>query len=73
MLDSWSYRAPRWLPGGHLQTIWPALAARHHDGVDPQWRRERWTAPDGDFVHADWQDAASAQAPVVPEFDTSGT
>jgi len=68
MPDSWSYRAPRWLPGGNLQTIWPALAARHHDGIAPQWRRERWTTPDGDFIDADWQDAASVQAPVVVLF-----
>jgi predicted alpha/beta-fold hydrolase len=46
--------APRWLPGGHLQTIWPALLSRHHDGRPPRWRRERWATPDGDFIDADW-------------------
>jgi predicted alpha/beta-fold hydrolase len=68
MSDSWSYRAPRWLPGGHLQTIWAALAARPHDAIDPLWRRERWATPDGDFVDADWQDAAPAAAPVIALF-----
>ena len=26
------YRAPRWLPGGHAQTIWAALYARRVQG-----------------------------------------
>ncbi|MDQ2927866.1 MAG: alpha/beta fold hydrolase, partial [Pseudomonadota bacterium] len=49
------YRAPRWLPGGHLQTIWPALFSRRYLGTSPSFRRERWSAPDGDFVDVDWQ------------------
>jgi predicted alpha/beta-fold hydrolase len=49
-----NYRAPWWLPGGNLQTIWPALYARRVFGEHPQYRRERWTAPDGDFVDVDW-------------------
>jgi predicted alpha/beta-fold hydrolase len=46
-----SYRAPRWLPGGHLQTIYASLWAPR-----PQvaYRRERWDTPDGDFVELDW-------------------
>ena len=48
------YRAPWWLPGGNLQTIWPALYARRHFGARPQYRRERWDTPDGDFVDVDW-------------------
>ncbi|MBX3599061.1 MAG: alpha/beta fold hydrolase [Rubrivivax sp.] len=48
------YRAPRWLPGGHLQTIWAARLARRHPGEDPpQFERERWTTPDGDFIDVD--------------------
>lgn len=50
------YRAPMWMPGGNLQTIWPALFGRRHQGVPPCFRRERWTTPDGDFIDADWQD-----------------
>ncbi|EER60120.1 alpha/beta hydrolase fold protein [Acidovorax delafieldii 2AN] len=50
------YSAPRWLPGAHLQTIWPALYARRVAGVPPPYRRERWTTPDGDFVDVDHLD-----------------
>lgn len=49
-----NYRAPWWLPGGNLQTIWPALYARRVFGEHPQYRRERWATPDGDFLDVDW-------------------
>ena len=49
-----NYQAPWWLPGGNLQTIWPALYARRFFGEHPQFRRERWTTPDDDFVDLDW-------------------
>ena len=48
------YIAPRWLPGGQLQTIWPALYARRALGPPPAYRRERWDTPDGDFVDVDF-------------------
>lgn len=48
------YSAPWWLPGGNAQTIWAAVGARRRLGPPPCWRRERWTAPDGDFVDLDW-------------------
>jgi len=51
-LSGW--RAPRWLPGGNAQTIWPALWSRRPP--DAPWRRERWDTPDGDFVDVDWLD-----------------
>ena len=54
------YLAPRWLPGGNLQTIWPALWARRHAGTLPTYRRERWTTPDGDFIDVDFADAVAA-------------
>ena len=47
------YRAPWWLPGGNLQTIWPAVYARRVFGSHPAYRRERWHTPDGDFVDVD--------------------
>lgn len=50
------YRAPRWLPGGNLQTLWAATLARRHLGPPPRWLRERWTTPDGDFVDVDHLD-----------------
>jgi predicted alpha/beta-fold hydrolase len=49
-----NYQAPLWLPGGNLQTIWAALYARRFDGPPPEFRRERWTTPDGDFIDVDW-------------------
>jgi uncharacterized protein len=49
-----NYAAPWWLPGGNAQTIWAALGARRGFGPTPQWRRERWPTPDGDFVDVDW-------------------
>ncbi|HEY2561785.1 MAG TPA: alpha/beta fold hydrolase [Caldimonas sp.] len=55
------FRAPRWLPGGHAQTIWPVFFSRRFDGARPHFRRERWPTPDGDFVDVDWlgEDAAA--------------
>ena len=50
------YRAPWWLPGGHLQTLAAALAPRPR----PDPRRERWETPDGDFIDLDWYGAAGA-------------
>lgn len=55
------YAAPWWLPGGNAQTIWAAVAARRRLGPPPRWRRERWTAPDGDFVDLDWSADAAAE------------
>jgi predicted alpha/beta-fold hydrolase len=48
------YVAPLWLPGGNLQTIWPALWARRVEAPLPPYRRERWTTPDGDFIDVDF-------------------
>ena len=48
------YAAPWWLPGGNLQTIWPALYAKRFTSLAPRYRRERWTTPDQDFVDVDW-------------------
>src|SRR5512143_2143410 len=45
------YCAPYWLPGGHAQTIYAAVAAPR-PRVD--YRRERWDTPDGDFIDIDW-------------------
>jgi predicted alpha/beta-fold hydrolase len=56
------YRAPVWLPGGHAQTIWPALVSHRFSGTAPRYRRERWSTPDGDFIDVDIQDASRPQA-----------
>jgi predicted alpha/beta-fold hydrolase len=52
-----SYRAPAWLPGGHLQTLYaPLFAPRPR----VSYRRERWDTPDDDFIDLDWLDERSA-------------
>ena len=63
-------QAPWWLPGGHAQTIWPALYARRrlHSRTAKPLRRERWTTPDGDFIDVDWQTASTAQRPLLVMF-----
>ncbi|HJU22666.1 MAG TPA: alpha/beta fold hydrolase [Casimicrobiaceae bacterium] len=62
---SLAYRAPRWLAGGHAQTIWPFRLPRPHVAL----RRERMETPDGDFWDVDWLDApAPAHAPLVVLF-----
>ena len=49
-----NYRAPIWLPGGHLQTIVAAKLARSYAGARPVFLRDRWDTPDGDFIDVDW-------------------
>ncbi len=63
------YVSPRWLPGGHLQTIWPALFARRVTGAPPSFTRERWTTPDADFIDVDSLDVQTAPgAPLLVLF-----
>ena len=45
------YRAPAWLPGGNLQTLYPALLAPR---PRVRYRRQRWDTPDSDFIDLDW-------------------
>lgn len=67
-MDS-SYRAPWWLPGGNVQTIWPALYSRRFEGEVPRFTRERLTTPDQDFVDVDWlQSDAGPDAPLLVLF-----
>ncbi len=65
-----NYVAPWWLPGGNLQTIWPALYARRGHGPRPEYRRERWPTPDADFVDVDWlaPEVADAARPLLVLF-----
>lgn len=62
------YQAPRWLPGGQAQTIWPALFSRHRGGPELLFRRERWNTPDGDFVDVDRLDGPAPGAPLLVLF-----
>lgn len=59
------YTAPKWLPGGNLQTIWPALYSRRVFGPTPLYRRERWNTPDGDFIDVDWLETTPFQTLLV--------
>jgi len=61
------YSAPWWLPGGHAQTIWPALQGRCAHLTAMPYRRERWVTPDDDFVDVDWRDALPT-APLLVLF-----
>jgi predicted alpha/beta-fold hydrolase len=63
-----SYRAPWWLPGGHAQTIWPALVSKRCSGAAPRYARERWDTPDGDFIDVDIASATDANAPWLVLF-----
>jgi predicted alpha/beta-fold hydrolase len=57
-----NYTAPWWLPGGHLQTIYPAKCIST-PSVD--YRRERWTTPDDDFVDLDFVDGQAGKPFIV--------
>jgi predicted alpha/beta-fold hydrolase len=60
------YRAPVWLPGGNLQTLYPALLAPRPRVT---YRRERWDTPDGDFIDLDWTTTpADGDAPLLVLF-----
>ena len=56
------YSSPRWLPGGNLQTIYPALFIAK---PKVSFRRERWETPDQDFIDVDFVDGQPGQPMVV--------
>lgn len=56
------YAAPAWLPGGHLQTIYPAIGIAKPKVL---YRRERWDTPDGDFIDIDFVDGRPGQPFIV--------
>lgn len=56
------YQPPRWLPTGHLQTIYPALFIPR---PEVEFRRERWDTPDGDFIDVDFVDGEAGRPFVV--------
>jgi len=45
-----AYRAPWWLPGGDAQTLYAFALGRRSSAA---FARERWRAPDGDFIDVD--------------------
>ena len=56
------YIAPRWLPGGNLQTIYPSTFIAK---PPVRFRRERWDTPDDDFIDVDFVDGQPGQPLVV--------
>ncbi len=59
-----AYRAPAWLPGGNLQTLYASLSIRV---PRVEYRRERLELPDGDFLDFDWVDGLPG-SPLVALF-----
>ena len=55
------YRAPWWLPGGHLQTIVAAFSPAPR----VTFAREAWETPDGDFIEVDRAGASGAPLLVL--------
>lgn len=62
LIEKSSYRAPWYLPGGHLQTIWPALFRRVPPVVQ---RSERLELADGDFVDLEWSTQGSSRLAIL--------
>ena len=62
LIESSTYRAPSWLPGGDLQTIYPALFRRveHVTKV-----RERLEMADGDFLDLEWSGRGSSRLAIL--------
>jgi len=56
------FRAARWLPGGHLQTLFSPLLRRP---PALQRQRTRMTLSDGDYLDLDWHSAGAQAAPIV--------
>lgn len=56
------FRPAWWLPGPHLQTLWPYLVRPYRNVA---LRRERLELPDGDFLDLDWTDDTGASGLVL--------
>jgi uncharacterized protein len=57
-----SFRPAWWLPGPHLQTLWPYLVRPYRSLA---LRRERLELPDGDFLDLDWTAERNAPGLVL--------
>lgn len=61
-LENSSYYAPFWLPGGHLQTIFPALFRRVPHCAS---RSERLELPDSDFLDLEWLERGRSRLAIL--------
>lgn len=57
-----NFKPAWWLPGPHLQTLFPVLARRR---LELSTQAERLELPDGDFLDLNWALDAPEQAPIV--------
>ena len=57
-----TYRAPSWLPGGHVQTIYPALCRRPAPVAS---RSERLELADGDFIDLEWSEKGGQRLAIL--------
>ena len=62
LIENSSYRAPFWLPGGHLQTIHPALFRRAERVTN---RPERLELADGDFIDLEWAEQGRPRLAIL--------
>ncbi|MCB1814238.1 MAG: hydrolase [Candidatus Competibacteraceae bacterium] len=62
-----TFKPAWWLPGAHLQTLWPVLQRRFASADQyPALQRERLTLPDGDFLDLDYTSPPSAMPAGTP-------
>ncbi|HUT41343.1 MAG TPA: hydrolase [Gammaproteobacteria bacterium] len=62
MITASAFRPAWWLPGAHLQTLYPSLFRKR---IIPRLERQRLELPDGDFIDIDWTDAGSGLQVLV--------
>ncbi len=62
LISNPNYRAPGWLPGGHLQTVYPAVFRRVPHVTT---RAERLELADGDFIDLEWADQGRRRLAIL--------
>ena len=62
LLPNSSFKRPKWLFNGHLETIYPALA-RRVNFQSP--KKERIATPDGDFLDLDWYQSENRRLTII--------
>lgn len=60
MIQTSEFKPAWWLPGPHLQTLWPTLFRQN---LILKTKRERLFLPDGDFLDLDW--VGEGEGPIV--------